>query len=123
MNDEDNRLQLGAKLLGKRVYGPTSPTERLTGPWVVDVLMSSGLVALNCTYCNSGSGGIFDPHLLVLVPEGDIRQHGESVSDDRLAAIVDTRGGEMAGTPAAREFAAIANELLARRAGDRQRGG
>jgi hypothetical protein len=45
------------------------------------------------------------------------RQPGESLSDDRLAAIVDSGGEAMTDG----EAASIAAELLARRAGDRQR--
>lgn len=49
--------------------------------------------------------------------EGAERRPGESVSDDRLAAIIDTGGVELAPGEAAK----IAAELLARRAADRQR--
>lgn len=46
-----------------------------------------------------------------------LRRLGESVSDDRLAVVIDNGGANIS----PHEVAAIASELLARRAGSRQR--
>jgi hypothetical protein len=130
MNDATRR-ELGFSLLGKQVYAPTDETEKLTGPWVVSLLHNNGMVQLSCPSCEWGSGGSFDPSVLVIAPAGEQRHHAEHVTDDRLTELNDqpsarTRLGRGLAAEVAnahQDLASIAAELLAYRAGTRQRHG
>lgn len=108
--------------MGRTVYAPTAEDEKLTGPWRVSLLHANGTVQLSCPHCEFGSGGVFDPSVLVVIPT----EHtpATEVSSDQLAALLDRSdartqfGRDLANDEARahRALCGMVNELLARRA-------